>query len=173
MWCAVHVKEGAESAVEDFVVRLLSGKQAVRCFHLTRSRKKKFKGQWQTVYEELFPGYVFVETDQPENVYRELKKVPRPRLLFSDDDYVSRLEEQETALMEMISDKNGLIGISGVHVAGDGTIRFLSGPLAKVKNQVKKVNLHKRVAELETSFLGSRRLLYLGIEIELNEGSKA
>ena len=67
-------------------------------FHLKRSRKKKFEGQWQVVHENLFPGYVFVDTDDPDRVYRELKKAPRPKLLFSDDQYVSTLEQKESDL---------------------------------------------------------------------------
>lgn len=43
------------------------------CIHLPRNRRKKFEGKWQTVQEDLFPGYVFVDTDDPDKVYRELK----------------------------------------------------------------------------------------------------
>ena len=50
-------------------------------------------------------------------------------------------------------------------VAGDGRIRYLSGPLVKVSSMVKKVDLHKRTAEVETSFMGEKHVLYLGIEL--------
>jgi len=166
MWCVVHVKDRAEGNMEEFVSNLLPKSLNARCFHLTRNRRKKYRGQWQTVREDMFPGYVFIETDQPEKVYRELEKAPRPRLLFSDDEYVSALEQHESDFMEAISDKNGVIGISAVRVAGDGAVSYLSGPLVKVGDRIRKVNLHKRVAEIEASLLGHRRTLYLGIEIE-------
>ncbi len=166
MWCVVHVRDGEEKHTEDFVSNLLSESLNARCFHLKRSRKKKFEGQWQVVHENLFPGYVFIDTDQPEKVYKELKRTPKPKLLFSDDMYISTLEQHESDLMGSLADKNGIIGISGVQIAGDGTIRYLSGPLVTVKDRIRKVNLHKRIAELETSFLGRRQILYLGIEFE-------
>lgn len=166
MWCVVHVRDGEEKDTEDFIAGLLSGSFNSRCFHLTRSRRKKFEGQWHTVQEDLFPGYVFIDTDQPDKVFRELKKASKPKLLFSDETYVSALEPQESDLMDKLADGNGVIGISVVNVAGDGTVRYLSGPLTKVKSQVRKVNLHKRVAQLETSLLGKKRILYLGIELE-------
>lgn len=166
MWCVVHVKDRAEKRTEDFVAGLLSGSVEARCFHLTRSRRKKLQGQWQTVQEDLFPGYVFIETEQPEELYKKLKKTTGPRLLFSDDEYVSVLEQNEWSLMEKIADKNGVIGISKVMVEGNGTVKYLSGPLVNVKNQVRKVNLHKRVAELEASLFGQKQVLYLGIEFE-------
>lgn len=166
MWCVVHVRDRDEKNTEDFVANLLPENLNARCFHLTRCRRKKFEGQWQTVQEDLFPGYVFIDTDQPDRVYGELKKTPRPKLLFSDDQYISALERHESDLMEMIADKNGVIGISKVRIGSDGTVSYLSGPLVNVGNRVRKVNLHKRVAELEASLLGRRRILYLGIEID-------
>lgn len=166
MWCVVHVRDKKEKNMEDFVANLLPQGLAVRCFHLRRVRRKKFEGQWQTVHEDLFPGYVFIDTNQPDSVYKELKRVPRPKLLFSDDEYVSVLERKETQFMETIADRNGVIGISIVKIAEDGTIRYMSGPLVNVKDQIEKVDLHKRVAKLETSILGQKRILYLGIEID-------
>ncbi len=166
MWCVVFVKDREEKNTEEFIAGLLSESLNARCFHLTRSRRKKFKGQWHTVCEDLFPGYVFIDTDQPDRVFGELKKASRPKLLFSDEAYVSALEPQESDFMEKLADRNGVIGISVVNIAGDGTVRYLSGPLVNVKSQVRKVNFHKRVAELEISLLGKKRILYLGIELE-------
>lgn len=166
MWCAVHVKDGDEIRTESFVEAFLPKELDARCIHLTRSRRKKYGGQWQTVQEKLLPGYVFIATDQPEAVHRELKKAPKPRLLFSDDSHVAILEAHEAALIEALSDESGEIGISKVRVLDDGSVRFLSGPLLQVENMVRKVNLHQRVAEVEAKFMGEQQMLYLGIEIE-------
>ncbi|MCI8726589.1 MAG: hypothetical protein HFG66_10795 [Hungatella sp.] len=169
MWCVVHVKDGGEGQAEDFVAGLLPEELNARCFHLIRSRRKKYEGQWRTVQEELFPGYVFIDTDQPERVYKELKRTSKPKLLFSDDGYVSTLEEHETELMEKLSDRRGRIGISRVRIGTDGKISYLSGPLLGMGNKVRRVNLHKRIAEIEAEIMGRKRILYLGIEIEGEE----
>lgn len=170
MWCVVHAKRKGEQNTESFVKNFLPKNLNARCFHLTRDRQKKYEGQWRTVQEDLFPGYVFIDTNQPDKVYKELKKVPYPQLLFSDEEFVSTLEKQESDFMELIADRNGVIKISEIRVADDGTIQYLSGPLLNVINRVKRMNLHKRVAELETRFLGKTRILYLGIEIEGRRG---
>ena len=44
MWCAVHVKDGNEAETEAFVSGLLPKEVNARCFHLTRSRRKKYGG---------------------------------------------------------------------------------------------------------------------------------
>ena len=124
------------------------------------------------MHEDLFPGYVFIDTDQPERVYRELKKTPKPKLLFSDEEYVSTLEKHESDFMEQLADRKGRIGISNVGIDGDGRIHYLSGPLLGMENRVRRVNLHKRIAEIEAEIMGRKRLLYLGIEIEADDRRK-
>ncbi|MCI9162630.1 MAG: hypothetical protein HFG59_05140 [Lachnospiraceae bacterium] len=166
MWCVVHVRDQEEKNTKEFVSNLLPKNLNARCFHLTRSRRKKYGGQWHTVQENLFPGYVFIDTDQPEQVYQELKRAPRPRLLFSDEEYVSALEQQESDFMGMLADRSGDIGLSTVRVGSDGELSYVSGPLRMARDKVRKVNLHKRVAEIEADLMGQRRVLYLGIEIE-------
>lgn len=166
MWCVVHVQDGDEARTESFVKGLLPGELDARCFHLTRSRRKKYGGQWQTVREKLLPGYLFIDTDKPEAVYRELEKASGPQLLFSNEASIAALEAKEAALMELLADESGEIAISKVRVSEDGNIEFLSGPLLQVESMVRKVNLHQRIAEIEAEFLGKRQVLYLGIEIE-------
>ena len=160
MWCALHVKSGSEAAVEAFLSRLFSKKVNARCFHLTRYRRKKYGGEWRTAQENLLPGYVIIETDWPEAVHQELKKTPKQGLIFSNDEFVFTLEKHETDFMKCIMDEDGEIGLSKVQVESDGKIRCISGPLLKVCHLIKKIDLHKTIAEV-----GKKHLMYLGIEI--------
>lgn len=165
MWCVVHVKGGSEAKTEAFVSGLLPGSLNARCFHLTRSRRKKYGGRWRTVRESLLPGYVFIDTDQPDAVCRELRKTPGRELLLGSEEFVATLAKREADFMERISDEDGEIGISRICIADNGEVSYLSGPLANVGHMVRRINLHKRIAEIETSFMGEKRILYLGIEI--------
>ena len=168
MWCAVHVKSGNESQMETFVSNLLPEDMDARCFHLTRYRRKKYGGKWQTVQESILPGYVFITTDKPEQVHRELKKAKKPGVLWGSDEYVATLERQEADLMEKITENNkkpGEIALSQIAVEENGQIRILSGPLLQVKDMIRKIDLHKRIAEIETDFMGQKKILYLGIEL--------
>lgn len=165
MWCAVHVKDGNEAETEAFVSGLLPKEVNARCFHLTRSRRKKYGGQWRTIQEKLLPGYVFIDTEYPETVNRELKKTSVRGLLSEREGFITTLREQEVIFLELITDKKGEIGLSEVRVEEDGRICCFSGPLRKVSHLVRKVDLHKRIAEVEAAFMGEKQVLYLGIEI--------
>ena len=169
MWCALHVKDGDEMQMETFVSNLLPEDLDAQCFHLTRYRRKKYGGKWQTVQENILPGYVFITTDKPEQVHRELKKADKPRILWSDDEYVATLDRQEADLMEKITENNkkpGEIALSQIEVEENGQIRILSGPLLQVENMIRKIDLHKRIAEVETDLMGQKKVLYLGIEFD-------
>ena len=166
MWCAVHVRGGSEARAKALVTGLFSKELSVRCFHLRRIRRKKYGGQWRTIQENFLPGYVFLDTDQPGRVYQELKKVPGYGLLSGSDEFVAALGREEADFMECIMDEDGMIGISKVSVSGNGEIMYQTGPLTRVSHMIKNVDLHKRVAEVKTRFMGEEHIFYLGIEIE-------
>ena len=106
-------------------------------------------------------------------MYKELRKTPKPKLLFSDEEYVSALERHESDFMGRLADRNGRIGISRVRIGEDGKIRCLSGPLRAMEDKVKRVNLHKRIAEIEADVMGKKRILYLGLDIAADDRKKA
>ena len=57
------------------------------------------------------------------------------------------------------------VGLSRVTVGEKRQIRIIDGPLKNLEGQIKKVNLHKRIAAVEAEFMGSKSLIHLGIEI--------
>ena len=67
-----------------------------RCFIPTRRLRKKFQGAWHEVTEKLFPGYVFLITEQPQLLYEELKQIPRlTRMLGRCEEYFVPLPEAD------------------------------------------------------------------------------
>ena len=168
MWCTLHLQDGNEKKTEEFVTNLLPEDICTRCFHITRRRLRKREGQWMEESEELLPGYVFIETNHPDTVYRELKKASK-YLLFSDERFVSVLTEDDRKFLEQITDKTGRIGLSVVRVkkAGDRKkIEYLSGPLAKISDQISWVDLHRRFAKVDTVFLKDKKGFSLSFYFE-------
>ena len=168
MWCTLHLQDENEKKTEEFVTSLLPEDICTRCFHITRRRLRKREGQWTEESEELLPGYVFIETSQPETVYRELKKASK-YLLFSDERFVSVLTEDDRKFLEQITDKTGRIGLSVVRVKKIGDkkeIEYLSGPLAKVSDQISWIDLHRRFAKVDTGFLKDKKGFSLSFYFE-------
>lgn len=77
MWCVVYAGDKKEQKTERFTAYLLQGKARVKCFLLEKDRLYKKSGIWHNVRERLFPGYVFIDTDEPEVVYKLLEETLR------------------------------------------------------------------------------------------------
>lgn len=162
MWCVVYAGDKNEQKAESFIARLLQGNVRARCFSLMKNRLYKNSGIWHTVCERIFPGYVFIDTDEPETVCRILEKTPK-NLLFSDSRKVCVMDKNEEMLLNSMMDEDGQIGISDVHIREDRTVEFLSGPLAKMPERVKKVDLHRRFAEVQMNLPYGKESIWLGI----------
>lgn len=98
----------------------------------------------------------------------ELKKVPLlTKLLGKDGEQFVALQEDEWGWLERLMGPArdfGKVGLSQV-VAEQDKIVILSGPLKNMEGFVKKINLHKRIAEVEVDFMNRKTILHLGIEI--------
>lgn len=175
MWYVMQVVSGQENRTVLLLKRMVSEKNLQHCFVPMRRLTKKFHGRWNEVKEKLFPGYIFLVTDQPQLLYEELKHVPAlTKILGKCGEYFAPLPKKDVEMIQRMegekddkkSREEGLtVGISQVIVQNEKQVRVLCGPLCNLEGQIKKVNLHKRIAEVEMEFMGSKRLVYMGIEI--------
>lgn len=171
MWYVMQVISGQENRTVFLVEEIVSKRALESCFVPVRKLKKKFRGAWHEVTEKLFPGYVFMISKQPRLLYEELKQIPAStRMLGRSENYFTPLSNEDVHMMEKLrngTDKDGNleVEISRIAVEEGNRIRILSGPLVNLEGQIRKVNLHKRVAEVEMEFMGNRPLVYLGVEM--------
>ena len=47
----------------------------------------------------------------------------------------------------------------------DGKLKILSGPLDEMLGSIRKIDVHRRIAEVEVEFMGRMTVLHLGIEL--------
>jgi len=142
------------------------------CFHPVRCVRKKFRGEWMDRHEKLLPGYVFMSSENAEELYLALKGIPMlTKFLGWNMEYVTPLTEQETEWLEALvsAGQDGMITgevpLSQIEIDENDEIRILSGPLQNMEGMIKRINLHKRIAEVEVEFMGRRTVIHLGIEM--------
>ena len=171
MWYVMQVVSGQENRTVFLVEKMISHKILESCFVPVRRLRKKFHGTWREVTEKLFPGYVFMISEQPRLLYEELKQIPAlTRLLGRCEEYFTPLTEKDVRMLEKLRNGTGGSGnleveISKIAVDEGNQIRILSGPLADLEGQIRKVNLHKRIAVVEVEFMGNQSLVHLGVEM--------
>ncbi|MCI8400951.1 MAG: antiterminator LoaP [Lachnospiraceae bacterium] len=172
MYYVIQVAPGMEERTETWIRNKVKHDVYDCCFHPVRHRRKKFHGEWKDLYEKLLPGYVFIVSDLIHELYQELGQVPAfTKILGKEGDYFTSLHENEVdwlgrIMVPGLSDEGyAEIGLSKIIVTKQNTIEILSGPLQNLKDRIRKINLHKRIAEVEVDFMGRKKIVYLGIEL--------
>lgn len=176
MWYVIQTITGEEQETADSIHRVLNGNGYRACFVIWQECVWRLEGKYKVYLKPLFPSYVFVDTDSPEQFYFALKKVPKDaRLLGGGGDFCEVREEERKLLCWMMSGTNReekgeyIVRRSPVRVNEDGEIIWAGGALeANIKHIVKK-RLRKRSVVIEVPFLGETRRLQLGIRLEGDE----
>ena len=172
MYYVLQVAPGKEADTEAYIMKRVADELYSSCFHPVRCVRKKFHGEWMDKYEKLMPGYVFINSENAEELYMALKNIPMlTKFLGWNLEYVTALTEQETKWLEILvsSSKDGKVigevSLSQIELNDNDEIKILSGPLQNMEGMIKRINLHKRIAEVEVEFMGRMTVIHLGIEM--------
>lgn len=168
MWYAMQVISGQENRTILLTEKMVPKMILEHSFVPRRRIRKKFHGVWHEITEKLFPGYVFMISDQPQLLYEKLKMIPAlTKMLGRCEEYFTPLSKTDIQMIKKLwnETEDCEVQISKIMVEEGNEIRILSGPLSNLEGQIKKVNLHKRTAAVEMEFMGNKSMVYLGIEL--------
>lgn len=161
----IQVAGGRETHVRHLINKLLSD-CVTECFVPLREVFRRAGGEWLTVRERLFPGYIFVETDDVSKVMERLARVPAfTRLLGKSDERVIPLSQDEVAwLTALMQPLDKVVEMSTGVIEGDRVI-VTDGPLVGREALISKIDRHKRLAYLDMRMFGRTKTIKVGLEI--------
>lgn len=164
MWYVIHVPTGKEEIIKEVCIERLSSSIYKDIFVLRYTRKMKLGGKWQNVVKTLFPGYLFVDTDNIMQVKLELNAIKvMTNVLGADNDPVPISIEEQEFLQSLIDDAY-IVRMSSGFIIGD-QIALTEGPLKNTKGIIKKINRHKREAEIDVNLFGTITSAVVGLEV--------
>lgn len=167
MWYVVQVKSGEEQEMKVLLDRLRKDGTYGECFVPLFEDVKRSGGKCRIGFRKLFPGYVFVESDDPQKIFETLREIKDfTKLLGSVEEDGTKLfipigKEDEEFMRTLFDD--GLMHVSYVHVAKNGRIDKIVGPLAHYRNHITKLELRHRMAIVEAEMFGKRRKVKFGL----------
>ena len=125
----VQVAGGQETKATDMIAGIAQG-IVQDCFAPRREVMRRIDGVWQRKCEKLFPGYVFVQTDDPAEVQRLLSFVPTfTRMLGSAGDTFLPLTLDEVTWINVHTNaETHVVEMSEGFIDGDRVV-VTSGPL--------------------------------------------
>lgn len=150
-----------------------------RCFVIKREVVWRRQGECIKHTETLFPGYVFVDTENPQALYQDLKKIPKfTKLLGKSEltdldelEFVSVLEEEKRFLEILLDgDPEDTVRLSPVKTVKNGEITECGGALKHYKDLIVKKRIRLRYVIVRMPFLGQKKDILLGIRLEGDYG---
>ena len=123
MWYVMQVHTGTEENIRSQCQRLISSDTKERCLIPYYQQKKRFQGEWHIQERILFPGYVFLITQNLEKLVESLKKVIGMTKLIGTGDEIVPLSEAEISLITKLGGKSSssesIVKISQGMIEGD------------------------------------------------------
>ena len=170
MYYVIQVKTGKEQQAIEDILKNKPDEATFDVFAPYRKSLRKFKGVMREVVERCFPGYVFVETNDAQRLFRQLYFTPGFQRLLGREEGTENfvpLDKDESRMVDILYSRNNnrITEISNIEVKEGEMIRVLDGPLMGLKTQIKKVNLHKRTVTIEYMLCG--RLVTSNIAINI------
>ena len=170
MYYVIQVQTGKEQKVIDDIKDHLHDKFICDVFSPYRKELRKYKGEFKEVVVRCFPGYIFVETSNIKQLFEEIYWLPEYTKILGREgltDMFVPLDQDESRMIDILYNANSdrTTEISDIEVVEGDKIRILTGPLAGIETNIKKVNLHKRNVLVEFNLCGRSVTASVGINI--------
>ena len=173
MYYVIQVKTGKEQKAIEDILKNKPNDISFDVFAPYRKALRKYHGEFKEVIERCFPGYIFVETNDIKELFKQLYFTPGYQKILGregvTDNFVP-LDKDESRMIDILynASSNRVTEISNIEVKEGETIRVLDGPLLGLETQIKKVNLHKRTVTVEFMLCGRLVSANVGINIITN-----
>lgn len=112
------------------------------------------------------PGYLFVETNEPELASERLRELPLFMRVLADvgGEFLSLSDDETSWIRSLTTERSHVVEMSEGVIEGDRVI-VTQGPLKGREAWIIKVDRHKRLAWLDMRMFGRTKSIKVGLEI--------
>lgn len=164
MWYVVQVRTGTEENIRIQCQKRIPETILQRCFIPYYEEKKRMRGEWVTLKKVLFPGYVFMVTEELEELYLQLRCVEGLTRLIGTGDEIVPISSREEAFLRRMGGEEQVVHMSEGIIEG-AQVHVATGPLQGMEGYIRKIDRHKRKAYLEVSMFGRMQSIQVGLEV--------
>lgn len=164
MWYVMQVCTGMEERIRLQCEARIPEDILEKCFIFYYEEKKRIGGKWTTQKKTLYPGYLFVVTEELEKLREELKTVEGLTKLIGTGETIVPLSQEEVGFLKRFGGENQVVEMSE-GIIEQSKVIVTSGPLKGIEGFIKKIDRHKRKAYLEIPMFGRIQNVQVGLEI--------
>ena len=168
MWYVIQVLTGTEEKIAEKCRKTIGiqDEESVlrKCFIPYVIRKRRYYGEWHEEKKIMFPGYVFLVSDNPGELFLGLKKVSGLTKLLGTGEEIVPLSEEEEAFLKRLGGEEQIVEGS-IGIIEHDWILITEGPLQGMEGNIQKIDRHKRIAWLEIELMGRKIETQVGLEV--------
>lgn len=162
----ISVRTGFEEKFKESVEPVFekSLKSVSGIIHLLKKKMRLKTGK--EYYDQFFPGYVFLETEETDAAkFRFFRKGKGfLRFLPSNQD-LRPLENKDLEIVKTIMNCGSTVGILPVTFDKNDRIVITEGPLKDMSGKVVAVNKRNKRLNIELDFMGNAKIVGLSYEV--------
>ena len=164
LWYAIQTYTGKEEQLTEMIRRVVPETFFGECFVPYFERLRCWRQQNQIHILRLFPGYIFISTDDIEGVFQYLKKVPAMSKIMTTGAFeFTPLYDDETEFLKGILDADHIVRLTYAATDGKGRVTYLSGPLEKCCGRIHAYKFRDRYAQVRLTISGQEKTVRMGI----------
>lgn len=164
MWYVMQVLSGEEHRIMQQCKKQIEATLYQDIFVPLYMRKRRYHGAWHEEKKVLFPGYVFIDTEDWEPIGKELRNISGLTKLLRNADEVAPITKEEQQYFMKMMDDDYIVHISVGYLIGE-KICITEGALKNYCGYISKIDRHRRTADLMVDFFGRRTKVEVGLEV--------
>lgn len=164
MWYVLQVMSGREADLQTLFSFYFDQDLLQDCFCPTYETSYKKDGMRRTVLRCLFPGYLFLVTEDIQEVEWQLRGIPEmTKILKVDREYIPLTEAEQTFLEQHLNQEHILSMSRGYQVGEE--ICITDGAFAGYRGRLKAVDRHNRYGVISLEMFGRDVDMRFGLEV--------
>ncbi len=168
MWYAMQIMSGSEALVAQLCRRTIDQNLLKQCFYPQYESSHKIHGVRRVVTKILFPGYLFLDTENIEEVEKQLHKIPELTKVLKVGRTCIPLEREEQEFIQKHSNEDFIFTMSKGYMTA-GYVHIEEGAFAGYYGKLLYVDRHNRYGIMEVKIIGRTVEMQFGLEIVQKE----
>lgn len=164
MWYAMQVQSGSEKKVMQLCRATFSASILQECFYPCFEQVHKKGGQRHIITAPLFPGYLFLVTDQIRELSQELWKIPAITKLLKVGHEIIPIQKEEEIFLKTHGGENHIFTLSKGYMMGD-YVQIEEGAFAGYYGKLVYVDRHNRYGVMQVQMFSKTVEMQFGLEI--------
>lgn len=171
-WYVMRAIPGKETDAVMILEKKIERRLWIQCRILKKQQLFRSQGRYLLSRKELFPGYVFIETETPENLMEELQKAKKfPQIIGNRNDRNVQfvpVEEKDLWFLKNVCGREleHDMWLSTVRVDGEGRVESATGALRPYLGRITRQRLRHRYVTAEVPLFNRVENILFGIRIK-------